>query len=559
MVEGITRIPPNNNSEPPYHGTTALLVSCAGPPQALRAQATGKLPAAGREHRRFPGLMADTLKLAIMGEPASLDPQQISGTWENDVVGDLFEGLVTEAADGERIPGAAESWQISDDGKTYTFTLRQDGKWSDGEPVTAEDFVYALKRIMTPENASDYAYILYPIKNAKAINSGEAEPDTLGVRAVDAHTLEITLERPTPYFLDQLSHYTAYPLPKHVVEKYGKDWTDPGKMVSNGAFELSEWQPQTRIVALKNPEFHDAKEVALDEVIYYPIEERNSALKRFRAGEIDIAREFPTQQYGWLKDNLPDATHVAPYLGIYYYVLNSRDGHATADPRVREALNLSIRRKVITDKILGTGEVPAYSFVPTGVNHYDIQEMPFKDMSMDERMQKARSLMEDAGYGPDNPLELTLRYNTSEDHKKVAIAAAAMWKPLGVKVNLLNAEVAVHYEDMRQGKFDVGRAGWIGDYNDAQNFLNLLETGVPNNYGAYSNKALDDDMQKAADTLDMDDREALMQDAERKALDDYAVLPIYYYVSRNLVNPKLSGWQGNIEDIHRSRWVSFSE
>ncbi|WP_176503585.1 peptide ABC transporter substrate-binding protein [Cobetia sp. 5-11-6-3] len=506
-----------------------------------------------------PGLMADTLKLAIMGEPASLDPQQISGTWENDVVGDLFEGLVTEAADGERIPGAAESWQISDDGKTYTFTLRQDGKWSDGEPVTAEDFVYALKRIMTPENASDYAYILYPIKNAKAINSGEAEPDTLGVRAVDDHTLEITLERPTPYFLDQLSHYTAYPLPKHVVEKYGKDWTDPGKMVSNGAFELSEWQPQTRIVALKNPEFHDAKEVALDEVIYYPIEERNSALKRFRAGEIDIAREFPTQQYGWLKDNLPDATHVAPYLGIYYYVLNSRDGHATTDPRVREALNLSIRRSIITDKILGTGEVPAYSFVPTGVNHYDIQEMPFKDMSMDERMQKARSLMEDAGYGPDNPLELTLRYNTSEDHKKVAIAAAAMWKPLGVKVNLLNAEVAVHYEDMRQGKFDVGRAGWIGDYNDAQNFLNLLETGVPNNYGAYSNKALDDDMQKAADTLDMDDREALMQDAERKALDDYAVLPIYYYVSRNLVNPKLSGWQGNIEDIHRSRWVSFSE
>ncbi|QQK65434.1 peptide ABC transporter substrate-binding protein [Cobetia sp. cqz5-12] len=506
-----------------------------------------------------PGVMADTLKLAIMGEPASLDPQQISGTWENDVVGDLFEGLVTEAADGERIPGAAESWNISEDGKTYTFTLRQDGKWSDGEPVTAEDFVFALKRIMTPENASDYAYILYPIKNAKAINSGEAEPDTLGVRAVDDHTLEITLERPTPYFLDQLSHYTAYPLPKHVVEKYGKDWTDPGKMVSNGAFELSEWQPQTRIVALKNPEFHDAREVALDEVIYYPIEERNSALKRFRAGEIDIAREFPTQQYGWLKDNLPDATHVAPYLGIYYYVLNSRDGHATADPRVREALNLSIRRKVITDKILGTGEVPAYSFVPTGVNHYDIQEMPFKDMSMDERMQKARSLMEDAGYGPDNPLELTLRYNTSEDHKKVAIAAAAMWKPLGVKVNLLNAEVAVHYEDMRQGKFDVGRAGWIGDYNDAQNFLNLLETGVPNNYGAYSNQALDDDMHKAADTLDMDDREALMQDAERKALDDYAVLPIYYYVSRNLVNPKLSGWQDNIEDTHRSRWVSFSE
>lgn len=505
------------------------------------------------------GVLADTLKLAIMGEPASLDPQQISGTWENDVVGDLFEGLVTEGADGERIPGAAKSWTVSDDGTTYTFSLRKNGKWSDGKPVTAEDFVFALQRIMTPSNASDYAYILYPIKNAKAINSAKAKPETLGVRAVDDYTLEITLERPTPYFLDQLSHYTAYPLPKHVVEKYGKDWTDPGKMVSNGAFELTDWQPQSKIVAAKNPEFHDAKDVALDEVIYYPIEERNSALKRFRAGEIDIAREFPTQKYGWLKENLPEATHVAPYLGIYYYVLNSRDGHATADPRVREALNLSIRRKIITDKILGTGEAPAYSFVPTGVNHYEVQEMPFKDMSMDERMQKAKALMAEAGYGPDNPLELTLRYNTSEDHKKVAVAAAAMWKPLGVKVNLFNSEVAVHYEDMRQGKFDAGRAGWIGDYNDAQNFLNLLETGVPNNYGAYSNQALDDDMSKAANTLDMDDREALMQDAERKALDDYAVLPIYYYVSRNLVSPKLKGWQDNIEDIHRSRWVSFSQ
>lgn len=505
------------------------------------------------------GVLADTLKLAIMGEPASLDPQQISGTWENDVVGDLFEGLITEAADGKRVPGAAESWKISDDGTTYTFALRKDGKWSDGQPVTADDFVFALQRIMTPENASDYAYILYPIKNAKAINTGKDKPASLGVRAVDDYTLEITLERPTPYFLDQLTHYTAYPLPRHVVEKYGKDWTDPGKMVSNGAFELTEWQPQTRIVAVKNPEFHDAKDVALDEVIYYPIEERNSALKRFRAGEIDIAREFPTQQYRWLKENLPEATHVAPYLGIYYYVLNSRDGHATADPRVREALNLSVRRQVITDKILGTGEVPAYSFVPTGVNHYDIQEMAFKDMSMDERMTKAKALMKEAGYGPDKPLELTLRYNTSEDHKKIAIAVAAMWKPLGVKVNLLNAEVAVHYEDMRQGKFDAGRAGWIGDYNDAQNFLNLLETGVPNNYGAYSNKALDADMSKAANTLDMDARESLMQDAERKALDDYAVLPIHYYVSRNLVNPKLQGWQDNIEDTHRSRWISFSE
>lgn len=502
-------------------------------------------------------LQADTLRLAIMGEPASLDPHKISGVWENDVVGDLFEGLVTEAADGSRIPGVAESWEISDDGTVYTFTLRSDAKWSDGEPVTADDFVFAFQRILTPATAANYAYLLYPIKNAEPVYAGEADTDTLGVEALDATTLQVILERSTPYFLEQLSHYTAYPVPRHAVEAHGNQWSRPGNMVSNGAFQLEEWQSQTRITATRNPHFHDADAVALDEVVYFPIEERNTALNRFRAGEIDIAREFPTQQYQWLQDNLPDAVQIAPYLGIYYYVFNARDGHATADPRVREALSLAVRREVITDQILGTGEIPAYSFVPPNVSHYTAPTLSFAELSQDERLERARELLQEAGYGPDNPLELMLRYNTSEDHRKVAIAVAAMWKPLGVEVELYNSEVAVHYADIRQGDFDVARAGWIGDYNDAQNFLSLLESNVSNNYGAYSSPEFDALMREAANTQDIDERADLMAEAEALALENSATLPIYYYVSRNLVSPDLVGWETNIEDIHRSRWVSF--
>lgn len=503
--------------------------------------------------------LADTLRVAIMGEPASLDPHQVSGVWENDVVGDLFEGLVTEDRDVKRIPGVAKSWDISDDGKVYTFHLREDAKWSDGEALTAEDFVFSWRRLLDPNTAANYAYLLYPVQGAEAINKGKADVETLGVRAVDEHTLEVTLTNSTPYFLDQLSHYTAYPLPEHVLKKYGSDWIREGHLVSNGAFKLDQWRSQNRIEASKNEYFHDADNVALDDIIYYPIEDRNAALNRFRGGEVDIAREFPTQQYQWLKENLPDETHVAPYLGIYYMALNSRDGHPTNDVRVREALNLATRRDVISNNILKIGTIPAWSIVPQGINNYEIQEMPGHDMSSEERMSRARELLSEAGYGPDKPLDLVATYNTSDDHRKVLVALAAMWKPLGVNLELRNAEVAVHYANLRQGDFDVGRAGWIGDYNDPQNFLSLFETGVPNNYGAYSNPEFDQLMKQAATTLDMTERAHVMEHAEQVMLDDFAALPIYYYVSRNLVSTKLKGWEDNIEDIHRSRWISIEQ
>ncbi|MBZ9558192.1 peptide ABC transporter substrate-binding protein [Halomonas coralii] len=506
-------------------------------------------------------LQAQTLNIGEIGELASFDTSQVSGgVWESDILMDVYEGLVKESAEGEILPGMATDWEISDDGKTYTFHLRDDAKWSDGEPVTAEDFVFGWQHLLDPKSASKYAYNLYPIENAEAVNTGKQPLDALGVESLDdGHTLRVSLERPTPYFIQLLTHYTAYPQPKHTVDQYGKDWTDMEHIVTNGAFHPVEWVSQSRITAEKNPEYYDADTVSLDKVNYFTTEDRNAGISRFRAGELDILREYPSSRYQWLKNNLPEATHMGPYLGNYYYVFNQREGKPTADPKVREALNLAIRREVLAKQIMAGTFLPAYAFVPPGVNHYQHETVPFKGESMDERMAKAQSLMKEAGYGPDHPLRLTLRYNSSDEHKKIAIAVAAMWKPLGVEVQMQQSEATVHYQALQEGDFDVARAAWVADYNDAENFLNLLHSGVGNNYGAYDDAQFDQLMDKAAVTLDEDEREALMQQAEQTALDDNAVAPLLFYVTRNLVNPALEGWQDNAEDDHPSRWVSFTE
>ncbi|GAB2781096.1 peptide ABC transporter substrate-binding protein [Halomonas shantousis] len=505
-------------------------------------------------------VFAQTLNIGEMGELASFDTSQVSGgVWESDILMDVYEGLVKESAEGEVLPGMATDWDVSEDGLTYTFHLRDDARWSDGEPVTAEDFVFGWRHLLDPKSASKYAYNLYPVKNAKAVNTGKQPLDALGVESLDeGRTFRVTLEQATPYFVQLLTHYTAYPQPKHVVDEYGRDWTDMGHIVTNGAFHPVQWVSQSRITAEKNPEYYDADQVSLDKVNYFTTEDRNAGISRFRAGELDVLREYPSSRYQWLKEHLPEATHMGPYLGNYYYVLNQREGAPTADPKVREALNLVVRRNVLAKQIMAGTFLPAYAFVPPGVNHYQRQPVPFKDMSMDERLAKAQQLMKEAGYGPGHPLTLTLRYNSSDEHKKIAIAVAAMWKPLGVEVQMQQSEATVHYQALQEGDFDVARAAWVADYNDAENFLNLLHSGVGNNYGAYDDERFDELMDKAAKTLDADERETLMQQAEQTAMNDNAVIPLLFYVTRNLVNPELEGWQDNAMDRHPSRWVTFA-
>ncbi|WP_348827549.1 peptide ABC transporter substrate-binding protein [Halomonas sp. RT37] len=512
--------------------------------------------------------MAETLDLGVTGELASFDTSQISGgVWESQILMDVYEGLVKNAPDGEILPGMATDWEVSADGKTYTFSLREDARWSDGEPVTAEDFVFGWRHLLDPANASKYAYMLYPVVNAREVNTGELPLEELGVESRDdGRTFVVQLTQPTPYFLQLLTHYTGYPQPQHTFEEYGRDYVDLDNIVTNGAFTPTEWISQSRITVVKNPEYYEADQVALDGVRYHTIEDRNAGVSRFRAGELDIMTEYSSSMYPLLKEEIPEATHMATYLGSYYYVFNHRDGHPTADPRVREALNMAVRRDVIAQQIMGGTFQKSLSFVPDGIDHYQVQNTSFEDADgnditddMNARMARAKQLLEEAGYSQESPLELRLRYNTTDEHKKIAVAVSSMWRPLGVEVELVNAEATVHYQTIAEGDFDVARAGWIADYNDAENFLALLRSGVGNNYGAYANEEFDALYDQAAATLDLDERKAVMESAEALAMDDDALIPMLYYVSRNLVNPKISGWEDNIEDDHPSRWISFDE
>lgn len=512
---------------------------------------------------------AVTLQMHNGGDPGSLDPHKVSGDWENRVVGDYIEGLVTEDAGANAIPGQAESWEISEDGTVYTFHLRDDIFWTDGEPVTAEDFEFAFQRIMDPATASDYAYLQYPIKNAQAINSGEiTDFSQLGVKALDDKTLEITLEAPTPFFLDALMHYTAYPVPKHLVEEFGDAWTDMENIVANGPYKVVEWIPGSYVRSEKNEDYYDAANVQIDEVYYHVLEDQAAALNRYRAGEFDILTDFPSDQYEWMQENLPGQAHVEPFLGIYYYVLN-QENPPLDDVRVREALSISVLRDVIGPDILGTGELPAYGWVPPGTGNYvDEAYMPdWAELPYEERVARAGELLAEAGYGPDNPLNLQLRYNTNDNHQRIAVALAAMWEPLGVNIELFNSEVAVHYDALRAGDFEIGRAGWLLDYNDPSNTLDLLKTGVEqngemnwgNNYGRYSNAEFDALLEQAATEQDLEARGELLFQAETIAMDEFAAIPIYWYVSKNVVSPKISGFEDNAKDIHRTRWLTKSE
>lgn len=496
-------------------------------------------------------------RVGNMGEPTSLDPHKVAGVWENRVLGDMFLGLTTEAADGKTIPGAAESWTISDDGLVYTFKIREHA-WSDGTPVTAEDFAFALRRILSPESTAKYASLLYPIRNGEALKTGKVGPEQLGVRAVDPRTLEITLGSPTPYFLDQLTHYTAFPVPKHAVEAAGQDWVKAGTIVGNGPFVVTEWTPNSRIVSVTNPKFYDAANIKIDKVIYYPDEDRNAVMKRFRAGEIDYQADFASEQIDWLKANLPAETRISPYLGIYYYAINHNRAPFD-DKRVREALSLAIERDAITDKVLKTGEIPGYSFVPPGTGNYgEPAYVPWKDMPYKDRVARAKALLQEVGFGPAKPLRLTLKYNTSENHKRIAVAIQSMWKQLGVQAELFNSEVKVHYNYLEENDFDVARVGWIADYNDPQNFLFLLQTSTGKlNYGRFSNPEYDRLMEQAARTNDLEARARVLREAEALAMAETAAVPIYYYVSKNLVQRYVKGWEPNTKDIHRTRWISI--
>ena len=491
------------------------------------------------------------------GEPGSLDPHQISGTWESSIARDQFLGLYTEAADGSIIPGAAEGYTVSDDGLVYTFTLR-DHNWSDGTPVTAADFEFAFKRILDPATAASYAYLMYTIAGAESFNGGEGSMDDVQVRAVDDKTLEVTLASAAPYFISQLTHNTAYPVPKHMVEAMGDEWSRPENIVVNGAFKVSDWTIGEKLTLTKNPDFYDAASVSLDEVNLFPIEEATAELNLYREGALDVTSSIPPGDIlGELTDEFGDELYVTPYGGTYYYAFNATQAPMD-DPMIRSALSMSIDRDFLTTAV-SPGNVPAYTFVPPTLGGgYTAQAADWAEMSYEDRVAMAKGVMEAAGYGADNPLPVVINYNTSEGHKAIAIAISDMWAEIGVSVELFNQDVGTHYDGLQAQDFQIGRAGWIWDYPDAENLLALMGPNSPYNYGKYNNAEfnalLASSYQQAGD-----ERLATMEAAEKIAMEEAALAPIYYYNSKHLVASYVDGWVPNGDDRHPSRWITVSE
>ncbi len=490
-------------------------------------------------------------------EPKSLDQDYMQGDWEDNIGGDMLIGLTTQDANGDPIPGAATSWEQSADGLTWTFHLR-DHLWSDGVPVTAEDFLYAWRRILDPKIASGYAYFLYPIKNAEAINGGKMPTSALGASAPDDKTIVVTLEHPAAYLPQFMMHMTLWPLPKHVVEKKGDAWSKPGNYVANGPFVLAEWVPNDHVTLIKNPKFYDAANVHLNRVIFYPTTDAVAALKRFRNKELDVQDGLPATQIDWLRANMPNALHLNPKLTVEYFTLNFKH-KPLDDVRVREALSLALDRETIETKIVKLGEPPAYSMIPPGTADYPGHyEPPFKALSQAERLKMAQDLMKAAGYGPDHPLQTTLMIRSaSSDALRIPVAIQQMWHQAYIEVQIVQLDAAVFYDKVQSHDFDIAEAGWVADFNDASNFLDLLRDGNSNNYGGYKNAEFNALLDKANFERDTALRGQMLAQAETLAMNDYAWVPISFAVSTAITQPYVKGWVANTSDKHRSRWISL--
>lgn len=491
----------------------------------------------------------------IKDEPASLDPAKAVGLPEIQVIRDLFEGLTNQDAKGNIIPGVATQWQTTDN-KTWIFTLRKDAKWSNGDPVTANDFVYSWRRLVDPKIGSTFAWFaeLAGIQNAGAITKGQMTPDKLGVTALDDHRLKVTLDKPVPYFVSLTANFSLYPVPEKVIEKAGKNWVQPGTLVGNGAYKLQERVVNEKLVLVRNDHYWDNAHSVLTKVTFVPINEESSATKRYRADDIDITESFPKNMYSMLKKDLPGQVYTPDQLGTYYYAFNTTKG-PTADVRVRKALTWSIDRKIIAEKVLGTGEKPAWHFTADVTAGFKPKPGFLQQHSQEELNQQVKALLAAAGYGPNHPLDLTLLYNSSENNQKVAIAVASMWKKnLGVSVKLQNQEWKTYIDSRNTGNFDVIRASWVGDYNEPSTFLSLLTSTHSGNIAKFNSPEYDALIDKASRETNAEARNGDYNRAEQIIAAQSPIAPIYQYTNGRLIKPWVKGYPiTNPEDVAYSR------
>ncbi len=486
-------------------------------------------------------------------EPETLDPALMTGVPEHTLGMALFEGLVTYHPQTLKpVPGVAKSWEISDDGLRYTFHLRE-STWSNGAPLTAEDFIASWRRVLDPATAAEYAYQLWYIKNARAYTKGElADFSKVGVRAPDAHTIEIILEHPAAFFLELVAFETFMPVHMSCVKKHGNKWTRPENIVSNGPFTLAEWKPQDSLTMKKNPRYWDAAQVKLDRIVALPIANENTAFLRYKTGGIDWLNSLPAEMIPELKKR-PDY-HKAPYLGTYFYRFNCTRKPFN-DPRVRKAFNLALDKAKLCKYVLHGEYDPAATFVPPMVPPYQ----PPQGMQYDPKL--AAKLLADAGYpaGKGFP-PVTLVYNTSKRHEQIAVVAQNMWKEtLGINVNLVNQEWKVYLQTTNQRDYDIARSAWIGDYLDPNTFLDMFVTGGGNNRTGWTNKRYDQLIALAAETADNAKRLDLLREAEDILVNhELPIMPVHFYSNLSLRRPQVTGFHPNPRDLHPLKYIDIA-
>ena len=540
-------------------------------------------------------------------EPQGIDPHIVTGVPEHHILISLCEGLTIANPDGgPNLPGVAESWTISDDGKEYIFYLNKNAKWSNGEVMTADDFVWSWMRILTPSLGSQYPDMLYYIEGAEEYHTYRSEEeikkdildaeksfnearknliekelihssdpvfsnqisalkkelinkpsfDTVGIKAVDDHTLKVNLKSPTPFFLGLLSHYSTWPVHKETVLKHGSiddrtgQWTRPGNFVCNGPFQLKTWELNNKIVVEKNPHYWDAETVKLNEMHFYPVSNVMTEDRMFRAGQLHLTSTLPSQKCPvYIEENNPDL-RIDPYMGQYFYRLNINNPYLT-DVKVRKALAYSINRKLLVEKVTKCGQIPAYSFTPPGSNgYYPDTELPFNP-------ELAKQLMAEAGYSESNPFpKLEILFNTNEDHRKIALAIQQMWQEnLGIQVELVNQDWKVYLSREMVGDFQVSRAGWIGDYEDPNTFLDLMRPNRGNNKTGWEDLEYDLVMQKANSTNNQEERYELLMEAERILINNMPIIPLYTYVRAYQLSPDVKGYKPHILDHHHPKFI----
>jgi oligopeptide transport system substrate-binding protein len=496
-----------------------------------------------------------TLRRGNGPEPDSLDPQRARTDSALNVLRDVFEGLTAVGADGAPVPAAASSWDISADGLTYTFHLRDGLRWSNGDAVTAADFVNGMRRLVDPATASQYAQMLDPVVAALEIVKGERPATELGVSAPDTRTVVLRLATPTPYVLGLVAHPSTYPVHRSLLGEGAAEAARPGRLISNGAFVLEDWVVGSHISSKRNTLYWNNAANTIDAVRYVHLADPSTEFRQYRADQLDTTYFVPGQDFAWIKANLPGELHISPQLTTYYYGFNLSRPPFRNNAGLRRALSLAIDRDKLTSAVTGLGEAPAYGWVPRGVANYTPQSFDYASKSYAERLREARTLYAAAGYSASRPLEVELRYNSGEAHNRIAVAVAAMWKEaLGVQTKLYAEEFRTLLQTIQARKeTEIFRSSWIGDYNDAFSFAQILQSDFGINLTGYANPRYDALLSQAVHETDAARRRALLEEAERLMLADHPLLPLYFYVNKHLVKPRVQGWPDNVMNVQYSK------